>query len=84
MQIGGAPSAGREGWDPSLDHAHWLAHDGCRRYREKVLLLLRDGIKSLEGLNEVKFEGLKGDGLDYLVEDALAGYHGPIKWERVG
>lgn len=42
---GGAPSAGREDWDLNLDHAHWLACDGCRRFREKALLLLRDGIR---------------------------------------
>src|SRR6202035_2559021 len=47
--IGGAPSAGREDWNPNLDHAHWLAHDGCRRYREKVLLLLHDRIRLLGG-----------------------------------
>ena len=45
VRIGGAPLAGREDWDPNLDHAHWLAHGRCRRYREKVLLLLRDGIR---------------------------------------
>jgi len=84
VRVGGAPLAGREDWDPNLDHAHWLAHDGCRRYREKALLLLHDGVRLLRGLNEVKFEGPKGDGLNYLMGDALAGYHGPIEWERVG
>jgi len=59
VRIGGAPLAGREDWDPNLDHAHWLAHDGCRRYREKVLLLLHDGVGSLGGLHGVKFEGPK-------------------------
>ena len=67
VRIGGAASAGQENRDLNLDHARWLAHGGCRRYREKVLLLSRDGIRSLGGLNEVKFEGLKGDdfGLSY-------------------
>lgn len=54
MRVGGAPSTGREDWDLNLDHAHWLAHGGCRRYREKVVLLLHDGIRLLGGLNEVK------------------------------
>ena len=45
VRIGGAPSAGRGDWDLNLDHAHWLAHDECRRYREKVLLLLHDGVR---------------------------------------
>lgn len=83
LRIGGAPLAGWEDRDPNLDHAHWLAHDGCRRYREKVLLLLHDGIRLLGGLNEVKFEGSR-DGLNYLTGDALAGYNGPIEWERIG
>jgi hypothetical protein len=60
--IGGAPLAGREDWDPNLDHAHWLAHDECRRYREKVLQLLHDGVRLLGGLHKVKFEGQKGNG----------------------
>jgi hypothetical protein len=83
VRIGGAPLAGREDWDPNLDHAHWLAHDGCRHYREKVLLLLHDEIKLLGVLNEVNLEG-PGGGLNYLVGDALTGYHGPIEWERIG
>ena len=63
VRIGGAPLAGREDWDPNLDHTHWLAHGGCRRYRKKVLLLPRDGNKSLGGLKEVKFERPK-DGFE--------------------
>lgn len=84
MRIGGAPSTGWEDWDLNLDHAHWLAHNRCRRYRKKVLLLLHDEVRLLRGLHEVKFEGPKGDGLNYLMGDALAGYHGLIEWERVG
>lgn len=50
MRIGGAPLTGGEDWDPNLDHAHWLAHGGCRRYREKVLLPLHNEIRLLGGL----------------------------------
>lgn len=48
-----------------------------------MLLLLHDGIRLLGGLNEVKFERPKGDGLSYLMGDALARYHCLIEWERV-
>lgn len=75
MRIGGARSAGLEDWDPNLGHTHWLGHGGCRRYREQVLLTLRDGVRSLGALEEVKFEGLKRDGLDYLMGNPLAGNH---------